>query len=151
MAVGISSDTRRSSTDSNQPPARPITPPPIISRANNVAPFSQVAHAGSTMRWATKMVRKMDIGSLSPDSTSNNAVMRSGNARRARPSNATTAAASVGATAAPTSMACANGTPATHVITAATTTAVMPTPITASTNAGQSARRSIGTPVCRPP
>ena len=76
----------------------------------------------------TKTVRKIDIGSLRPDSISSSAVIRSGRARRARPSSAATAAASVGATAEPTSMAIANGTAAIHMTAAATMAAVMPTP-----------------------
>ena len=51
------------------------------------------------------MVRKIDIGSFNPDSTSSSAVTRAGKASRARLSMEPTAAASVGATAEPSSMA----------------------------------------------
>jgi hypothetical protein len=40
-------------------------------------PFCQVATAGSVMTRTTKMVRKIDIGSFRPDSTSSSAMTRS--------------------------------------------------------------------------
>ncbi len=113
--------------------------------------FDQVDKTGSVMTRMTKIVRKIDIGSFSPDSTSNNAVTRSGSARWARRSIVPTAAASVGETAAPNSMATTNGTPATSMTVPATTAAVMPTPITASANAGQIASRIIDRCVFSPP
>ena len=106
---------------------------------------------GSAIRRNSRSVRKTDIGSLSPDSTSSSASSRSGSAAPARRNSTATAAASVGAAADPASSAPMSGTPSTSETKTPRIAAVNATPIVASTAAGQNAKRSIETGVLSPP
>jgi hypothetical protein len=97
---------------------------------------------GSAIKCITRKHKKIDIGSLSPDSTSSRASRRSGSAAPARRSNTATAAASVGAAAAPASKAPRNGTPSARDMKRLMISAVTATPIVASRAAGQNAQHA---------
>ena len=85
IAVAIPSDQaaqqQREQPAAGRVRARHRRPSPARTAAR---PCCQVASRAATIERMTKMVRKIDIGSFRPDSTSSSAVTRAGSARRAR-------------------------------------------------------------------
>ncbi len=106
---------------------------------------------GIAINRSSRKVRNTDIGSLKPDSTSRTASNRFGTATRDRVSSAITAPASVGAAMAPATSAGNKCMRSNNATQPPTTSVVMATPIVASNIAGQKARRSNASGVCRPP
>ncbi len=91
------------------------------------------------------------MGSFSPNSTSSAAITRDGTSIREARRRTETAAASVGAVAAPSSSACGQEIPKSRTTAAPTTPALIATPAVARATAGQSARWIMPRSVLRPP